>query len=309
MDAPYSRTFVCALLFLGTALLTSSFLTGCRRGEPIDPAERLSYLLERAALEASVFNYNDALRSYTEARALAEFSTDEWIEATFGAATAAWHRLPPNRSSIAEARQLFESLVEAIPEDSIFHGRALLNLGRLAEQRNFPGDIVDSEAARVLYRKVQSLWTGHILADEAAGRLAASALREFERPEIVRAALVELENYIENRPESPIASVLFFFLGEKYWTYLKDGERSFAAFERALEIGLVEQARIWQVYWRMAELAERELGQPLTAAAYFRRIVEETPRSPRIFEARRAYERIQARFPDELEDLPPVFIP
>ena len=60
----------------------------------------------------------------------------------------------------------------------------------------------------------------------------------------------------------------------------------------------------------MAELAERELGQPLTAAAYFRRIVEENPRAAHGFLKRDELTNVsKPRFPDELEDLPPVFIP
>lgn len=303
-----TQTFRSAVL-LAALLLTGGLFTGCDRVDPLYPEERLKLLLEEASRAVTVFNYNEAYRLYGQAREIAEVESEDWIVATFGLATSGWHRLPPNRGSISESRSLFEELVEVLPKDSIFRIRSQLNLGRLHELRNFPGDSVNPEIARVYYRTVMEEQAGTIFADEAAGRLASSFLREFERPEVVRASLVELETYLRGRQDSPIANVLYYFLGTKYWTYLRDPERSFDSFERAIERGLVEQARIWQVYWRMAEMAENHLNRPLDAAAYYRRIVVETPRSARIFEARQAYERLQALHPDELPDLPPPAIP
>ncbi len=278
-------------------------LTGCGGRAPALDEERALVFLSDAHTEASVFNYNRAYDLYGQARARAERGGDTWIESTFGLATAGWHRLPPNRASILEARGLFEELAELLPENSSYLPRVLLNLGRIIELRNFPGDTVDPELARTYYERVRDKWEGTIHADEAAGRIAANALHYVDDPERVRAGLEELESYLERRPDSPIANVLWYFLGDKYWFFLDDAEKSFAALERSVELGLVERARAWHTFWRMARMARENLNDPVLAASYYARIVQEAPRSPRVHEALLAYNELRERYPDELPEL------
>ncbi|MCC5806415.1 MAG: hypothetical protein JJU00_08825 [Opitutales bacterium] len=283
-------------------------LTGCARDRVVD-TERSEALLREAHMEASVFNYNRAYELYSGSRAIAEVGSDQWVEATFGAATSGWHRLPPNRASIVEARTLFEELVKRLTTDSPYLPRALLSLGRMHEQVNFPGDTEDVNTARGYYTRVMEEWENTIFADEAAGRFAASALHDYRDPEAVREGLERLERYLERRTDSPIANILWYFLGDKYWHYLEDAEKAFASFERAIALGLVERARAWHTYWRMAWMAERYLDDPLGAAVYYAKIVEETPRSPRVHESLAAYARLREQFPDELPEIKRTLLP
>lgn len=291
------------LIRLLAVVFAAWFLSGCGGRDPVVDEERALELLREAHTEASVFNYNRAQGLYAQARARAEHGSDVWVEATFGLATAGWHRLPPNRAAILEARGFFEELVEVLPPESPYLPRALLNLGRIVELRNFPGDTVDPDVARTYYERVLKQWEGTIHADEAAGRIAANALHHVDDRERVRTGLEDLEAYLEQRPDSPIANVLWYFLGDKYWFFLDDAEKSFAAFENAIELGLVEQARAWHTFWRMARMARENLDDPVLAASYYARIVRDAPRSPRVHEALVAYNEIREQYPDELPEL------
>lgn len=315
LQQPYSSLMIPESI-LRRCLFLSSYLAialgvivwaGCSSGHEQESEERIALaqaILARANEAAFIFNFNQAHQLYLQARDLVPEDSEIWIEATYGAAIAGWHSLPPNRNSILESQALFETLSERLDTDSKFLPRVLLNLARLHEQRNFPGDPVNAERAAEYYRGIQARWPNSVIADEAAGRLAANGLHNFQNREAVRESLDTLRKYLAERPDSRIASVLWYFLGESYWNFLQDARQSFDAFEQAIEHGLVERARTGFVYARMASLAENHLNEPVTAAKYNLRIIRETPRFGGVYEAQLALSSLANRYPEILEHIP-----
>lgn len=260
-------------------------------------------LQEEALRLTAIFNYNAAGAVYEKLRAVAEPGSEQWALATFGAATAAWHSLPPSSGQIDKARELFTELTVTMDASSPYWARAHLNLARMYEMENFPGDEVAPLKAREHYYEVLNNAADPVHADEAAGRLAANAFFEYEDPEVVRAGLETLEEYLARRPQSPIGPTLWNFLGESYWRLLQDAQKSHDAFWRSEQLGSTELARRWMVYWRMAWLAQHELGEPAKAIQHYQWIIDNAPRSPRIYEARMAIQDILEDHP-ELRSVP-----
>lgn len=278
-------------LLLGASVLVVS---GCSDNSNYDD-RTVDSLLKEATQLAAVFNYNYAGPRYRQVMEMTEPGSKEWNLAAFGAASSAWHRLPPSADSIAEAESLFNELAEAAPVGSDFWARAMLSMARIVEITDFPGDQADPARAREIYLKVMEAMPASIIADEAAGRLAANSLFDFERPEIVREGLDALRDYLFARGDTPIAGTLWQFLGSSYWHYLEDAKSALAALERSIEYESPNPARAWAVRFEMAWLAEHQLNDLETALRHYRWVAANAPRSPRIFEARLAVQSLEQR--------------
>ena len=111
-----------------------------------------------AGLEAiEFFDFKIAYTHFARARELATAGSPEWQRATYGMATSAQQIAPAGPSNINEARALFLELIKSNP-DSPYAPRATLNLGRIAELRDYLNDAIDLNEARTRYQQVIDQW-------------------------------------------------------------------------------------------------------------------------------------------------------
>ncbi|MCD8482165.1 MAG: hypothetical protein LR015_05530 [Verrucomicrobia bacterium] len=287
-------------LKLLAVLVALAMVSGCAR-KPADALlseEEVAELKSEAASLVSIFDFDRANPIYAHIRRGTEQGSEDWALATFGLATTFWHSLPPNRNNIAEATRLFTEITTTKTAESVYWGRAHLNLGRIAEMENFPGDRVDTVTALNHYRQVLTTLPGTPEADEAAGRIAANSLFDRDHPERLRAAFQELRAHLERGANPQIEPALWNFLGENYWNFLEDAGSSVYAMIRTANTGAVQPSRLGVLYWRIAWLAERELHDIPLAMHYYRLLYETLPRSTRSYEARLAYQRLVAEHPE-----------
>ena len=228
-----------------------------------------------------------------------------WQQATFGKALAMQHITPPSESYIDQAVGLYKQLLEKTP-DSKFAPLATLSLGRIAEVRDFPGDASDLDAARTHYQRVLDQWPDTNFAHEAAIRIAGLSLQQIDDPQAMRAGVAYLQAYLAQHPDNRYASIMYEQIGQTYDLAFDEYGPATEAYMKALRIGLLTQAELPQVLWRVAQLAERA-GRPADAAYCYQQILTGALRSGRSFEARLALKRLAARHPElhiEVPDMP-----
>lgn len=275
-------------------------MAGCGDRSVLTPEQieaEIESLIAQASNHVLIFSYERAVPVYLRVRELATPGTHYWALGTFGAATAFWHSLPPNRSNMQQATTLFTELTEVLTAESDFWARAHLNLGRIAEMENFPGDRSDPARALEHYQTVLAALPGHIYADEAAGRIAGNSLFDFADEEGIQQAFQDLEAHLAGTQNTEVLAALWHFLGENYWHFLKDAPRSIHAMQQAAATGSIRPTRLEVLYWRIAWLSEHHLNNLPQAIYYYHYIAENLPRSIRSYEARIAYQRLLEQDP------------
>ncbi|MEM8737042.1 MAG: tetratricopeptide repeat protein [Planctomycetota bacterium] len=266
--------------------------TGC--GDADFTGQTDAELLTQATDELSYYNFDRAYGLFAEIRRRAEETEGDsadaennWSRATFGMATAAQNRTPPSPRMIQEAADLYAELVERSPA-SEFAPRSLLNLGRLAEIQDHRQDRTDLEAARRYYSEVLETWPEAAIAGEAALRYADTFVQRYDNPASVREGLLFIASWIAEQPESPYASVIWEYLGQVHLQITQEPGLAIENYRQADAVGFIEPTVIPSLYWLIAQVSAEQLNDPETAARYYQRIITETPRSGRAFEAQLA---------------------
>lgn len=252
--------------------------------------------LVTAAAEAALFNFN---KGYELSRAVltgAAAPSSTWQQATFLAAVCAQQMSPPTRAMIEEAARLCRSLLDKAPA-SKYVGRAMMNLGRIEELSDYYGDQVDLAAARRCYERVLERWPDSAIAGEALLRIAATHIQTYDDEE-VRKGVALLQDWLAEHPDDALASAMWQYLGDTYFFPLASYRRSLECYARADDIGFLEKGRQGPVYWRMAVMADRHLGDREEAAKYYTKIITETPTSGKAYEAQLALARLGAAVPE-----------
>ncbi len=292
-------------LLLGGSLL----LGGCGAKSPADAEQALA----AGKRQLATYDFQAAYDSFTAAQRAATAGSVTWMEASFGLATCAQHSSPPRRELIEQATRLYEQLATPPARDADsagakFAGRALLNLGRLAELRDYPGDEPDLAAARKYYEQVAAGWPNHELGDEATLRLAGLEIQQYEKLETVRAGAERLEAWLARRPDSPLAATGWAYLADTYFQPLADYPKMLVAFQHADELGLPNRSTAGKQYWRMALILEEELQQPRRAVAFYQKIIRITPTSGRAYESQQALRRLSQAHPDWQIEIPRIML-
>lgn len=237
----------------------------------------------------------------------AEQGSETWAQAVFGQAVCAHQASPATRERVDEAARLYELLFSSSP-DSKYAAPAMIALARLHELRDYSGDVADDDAARRLYQAVLDSWPDHEIAHEAMLRLADSHIRDFENESSVAMGIQMLEQWLVQHPDNPLAWVYCEYLGEVQMTR---GNLALALsyLLRADELGL-HAVRVGYMYWLMGQLGE-EVGRMDVAIKYYRKLVIESPRGGRSYDAYLALQRIRRERPDLTFEIPEVqlFVP
>lgn len=268
--------------------------------------DELDALFDEATLELTYFNFDTAYSLFGELREQIEPEGSElWQKSTLGLALSAQSKTPATRDALAEAQTLYQSLIDTAPR-SAYAARALISLGRIAEIRDYGGDVIDLEAARGFYRQVLDGWPDATVGDEAALRYADTYFQQFEDPDTVAQGVRFLEGWVEGRDDRLMASVIWEVIGIVKHDQLNDAAGALAAFLKADELGLAEPNAAGTLYYRAANLAENEVGDIDTAIRLYQRIIVEAPRSGRAFKAQLALEALIEQYPDKSIEIPQI---
>lgn len=250
-------------------------------------------VLEEAISELTFFNFEKAYDLFRDAQEQAEpAGSKAWQRSVLGRAMAAQSITPATQAMLNEADELYRTLAETSPETPLA-ARAVLNRGRLAEVRDYGGDVVDLEAAQGFYRRVFEGWPELDIADEAALRYADTWVQQFEEPGAVEKGEAFLSQWMVGRESRPFAAVLWEYLSSVRHNYLADYRGSVEAFQKADELGLAEPSLAGGEYWRVAQLADRQLNDLPVAIHFYTKLITDAARSGRAFNARLELERIQ----------------
>lgn len=271
-----------------------------QENEPVKYAEELA----DAARELSFFNFDVAYQRFTDLLGEADSQDGEaWEKVVFGLALAAQNRTPSSPALIAEAQQRYEQLLAETPQSKLAP-RAMLNLGRIAEVRDFAGDAIDLPAARAYYETVAATWPQLDVADEAVLRLGSSLMQDFDDPAKVRQGAELIENWVAGREDRPLASALYEAAGMGRLIFLNDLPGGVRALDQAVRLGLIDESTAGRVYWIIASVAEHDLGEVDLAVRYYQRIITDAARSGRAFEAEMALQRLAAAYPQRNITIP-----
>jgi hypothetical protein len=232
--------------------------------------------VRRAWTEVGFMNFGKAGDLFEALRREARPGTESRREATLGLAVCLHHGQPDVEAEKLRAGRLYDGLIE-VPGSHRFKPQAMLYRARLADQVDFYGDEPDAAAAEKLYLRLMREYPRHRLAHEAA--LYLGQLRIYSGDDgTARRGVKELRAWVEAHPGNPCESLQWMEVSGA-WVYpLDDPAEAIAALQRAEKAGLPKMMKRDNFYWRVACLARRA-GRKATAMSYFRRIIEEQPRS------------------------------
>ena len=262
--------------------------------------------LHVAVRELSYFNFDRSYELFAALRARAQPKQgDLWQEATLGLALSAHSCTPSSAELMAEAGALYRELADPRLH-SRFAPRALLQLGRIAEVRDYGGDEVDLPSAIGFYESVYEKWPELHIADEAVMRHGMALTQQFDQPQAIQAGIDLMQSWVGAHEDRPLASSIYEAIGWSRLKFQDDAAGAVAAFLKADSLGLVDSSVAGQLYFRIAALADQRTGDLKTAARYYQKVIRETPRSGRAFEAQLALRRLAEAHPDAAIVVPEI---
>lgn len=271
-------------------ILTSFLLMGC-----LVPASavRAETSLDDARRALAELDWKLMIRRYTPLREAAQPGSDRWVESTFCLAVAYQHVQPPDGGTIATARRLYEEVIDRAP-GTPWAARAMYNIARILELRDYPDDVLDMDGALSMYQRVAREFAGQPIASEATLRAASTLIMSYDAPDYakVRQGIAMLESWLASHPDDPLASVMWQYLGDSYFRPLADHANALRCYEETDRLGWTDQGNQGPWYWRCAQLAERYLDRPDIAAKYYAKIITETPKSGKAYQAMLALRRM-----------------
>ena len=263
-----ARLILIAIIAI-TALSPTYAVRGATPPPPIDEG--------RQAITA--LDWKSAIRYYTPLAAAASPGSADWTRATFCLAVAQQQFQPASTETMNPARQLYQSIIDQSKELP-FVARSMMNIGRIAELKDFSDDAVDLPRARKYYARVIERFASDPIASEAVLREAAAYIMEYDAPAFtnVKAGVALLEKWIADHPNDGLASVMWQTAGDAYFMPLDDWKNALRCYENVDQLGWTDQGNQGAWYWRCAKMAEK-LNDTKTAIKYYTKIINETPSS------------------------------
>ncbi|MBC2603627.1 hypothetical protein H5P30_17740 [Puniceicoccus vermicola] len=251
-------------------MLSLSLVSGCGNESSSESAA------EQGLQALSIFDFEEAYDDLTTAVEGMSPSDPEWVELAYALGISAWHRSPSTPEFVQEASDLFEE-VAITTEDEAVRNRCYLNLGRIAEVKDFADDPKNAEVAREYYLKVAEAVPGTDLGSRAILRLAQTYIDDLNQ-EGYQEAVNIVRSYFEEDPDAPYANVGWQFVGDIERFYLGDEEAALEAMQLAYAKGFAVESKEDVYIWQMSQLATH-LGLTEDAVTYYTTIVTKYPRS------------------------------
>jgi len=243
-------------------------------------------------------DWKTAIRYYEPLAANARPGTPEWTQASFCLAVAEQQFQPASASTIGTAEQLYRAIIDQ-SGDKRYVARSLMNLGRIAELRDYTGDKIDLATARKFYAQVAEKYDGDPVASEATLREAAAFVMEYDAPDFVlaRQGPPLLEKWLAAHPNDTFAAPMWQTAGDAYFMPLEDWKNALRCYEQVDRIGWIDPANSGPWFWRCARIAEK-LGETKTAIKYYTKIINEAPNSGKGYASVLALKRLGAPVPN-----------
>lgn len=257
--------------------------------------ETVDQILRAAATETSYLSFDQGLPLFKKAAAASTEGSAPWQQAIFGEAVCLQHLVPATPGNLEEASRRYTLLAEKYPQGK-YSPQAMMALGRIAELVDYLGDKVDLDTAQKWYEKARiAAGENSDLAHEATLRIAAVYIQTYEIPKVKQGVQI-LRQWLEKYPDNPLASAMWQYAGNTLFWPLQEEKEAIACYLKADAKGLLEEGREGPVYWRIANLAERN-GQRDVAVRYYTKIIEKTPTSGKAYESQLALKRMGAPVP------------
>ncbi len=289
---------VCLLCLLLTSLVA------CQRQSELTNGDYAGYF-DKATEELVCFNFPVSYDMFADLLEVIPADHELYYRSLFAKATCAQHITPPTQELLDEATKLFEQVASECPDKNLA-GRAIINLGRIAELRDYPGDIIDLDTARKYYQQLIDTYPNEDLADEAILWKAGTYIQVVGDKQSKEQGVTMLEDWLAKRPDNAFASPMWTYLGQTYELELDNPQRSLECYIKADKIGLPAESSISAFYWRMAIMAQKIPSQLDTCVKYYQKIIKITPTSGRAFEAKLALDELAKAHPEKNIQVPEI---
>jgi len=302
----FSHSFRCSAVVLVTVAVVMVNLLGVS-AVGVARADTVDERIDEATRMLVLYKFDQASGRFE--RLLGDVTpseTDRWERVNWGLAVCAQCVRPSSADLIERARRHYQAIADS-DSTSLIAARATLQLGRLAEQVNFPGDQADVEAARTWYERVTQRWPDDPIAHEAATRLAGSWMSSADVQE-VRHGFDYLLDWLEQHPGNSYASLMHQTLGQVALQILQDPERGVHHYTRAVELGLSNPVSLGMIAWTIARVADRQIDQIDTAVKYYQLVITDASKSGFGYDAKLRLEQLQAQYPERNIKVPELIV-
>ncbi|MBT3194371.1 MAG: tetratricopeptide repeat protein [Verrucomicrobia bacterium] len=271
-------------------LLLVSVGTGCSRRRVLQSPDDL---IKMGWTQYSLGEYRQAVEAFESVRDGCSETDPNHLMALYGLATSWNLRLPSGDQDKKAARALYDRVVALDPESDM---AAWSQLAKARMLHLVPvGKEPDYAAVRAAYAGVYAQYPGHYAGHEAFIYNQATVVQTWDRSAVTRAA-ARMRTFVERHPDSALLSAAYEVLASAYEVLNQPRERM-----DALVLGLEAlilspdnptQENSWR-YWRIATLAEFEVGDFKTARHFYTRMLEEYPQDVRRYGAEKALQRME----------------
>jgi tetratricopeptide (TPR) repeat protein len=217
------------------------------------------------------------------------------MQALFGMGLS-YEFIPPE-PQVDNAKKAFQDLIKEFPENFLVPW-VLLELGKLSFHKtanlDYWNNTIDNQEARRYFRRILEDYPKSIAIHEAAVRLSNTYCFEVDRPESDW-ALEILQNHLKEHPDNPLAAGMHLLLTIWHSSITQDHE---AAAPHAIRLGELQQSNPYrwsEVYWRVASIFHKGLGDLEEASRWYRKLIEVTPDARQAFQAQKELEKIDQK--------------
>ncbi|MBA4388413.1 MAG: hypothetical protein C0404_10565 [Verrucomicrobia bacterium] len=283
------RRVVLRMCLAGVSLLAIGIVaSGCARKQAVDPAAALSAGWEfcRAG------EFGPAVLSFDDARRATGTNDPLHIKALYGLAST-WNLRRPGEDT-EKAGRIYQQVVDMAPASDL---AAWSMLAQARMKHLVPvGQEPDYPAVREAYQRVIDRFPNHLAGEEAFVYQQASLVASL-KDEDARTALANIDRFLQEHPASRLVSALWGLTANCRETLRQPREQldaAIKAFEtRPVDPTNPKEENTW-AYWRIATLAEFEVGDFATARTFYGRFVAEYPNDDRTYGAKMALARMDA---------------
>ena len=283
MRLPYKFVCLIGAIFAASLPLTASALDASKDAN--------AKLFDKATSELVCFNFTMSYQLFNQLVMAVTPDHALYYKAMLARGISAQHITPPTQEKINIATADFLTVSKQCKDDLLV-ARAIINLGRIAEIRDFPNDIIDLDLARTYYQQVLDRWPDNVLGDEATMWLAGTYIQISNDKASTLLGIDRLVKWLSKRPDNDYASAMWMYLADTYKYKIPNPRKSLECYIKADKLGLPVTAQASSIYWQMATVAQSLPDMLETSIFYYQKIINITPTSGRAFEAQLALRRI-----------------
>lgn len=261
---------------------------GCSKKQAVDPAKALASGWEfyRSG------EFRQAAKYFESVRQSAGTNDPVHLMALYGLASV-WNLRRPGEDTV-KAEKLYQQVLDIAPEGDLA-GWSLLAMARMKHLVPV-GQDPDYPAVRQAYQRVIDRFPGHAAGEEAFLYQQATLVASLKE-EDTRTALGNLEKFLQGHPASQFRSAIWSLVANCHQTLHQPSEQldaAIKAFEcRPIDATNPTTENTW-AYWKIATLAEFEVGDFATARKFYKRFITEYPNDARTYGAKTALARMDA---------------